>query len=808
MFSIQLSVNNPVRSESPIFGDIILSNDPQHASEFDILPTAVEDRLSDLIADNPTFLGTDELTFGAIAGTENIVSVTIDGAIYTLGYVPLAIGEFTFNPDTLDVVVRLRSPFSSNSIITYKGSNKLSSPTTSYLLPPTLRSTKLCQEIERFLHRWNIKGDITINHSFGDHSNFSFNFVACKEQLDSISQFLSNGTIITAFSNRWVIDGVATTLLQNSDEMVVTVNLKDWLASRGTPSKSPLDVRHKLKNGSTRVRSLSQFTGNVGYRGSAIAIRVPKSTTNEETTTLRELVENRAITQNGFVFYGRDGVEVRSWGNTPIHVINDLDVRDDITFQASGHGSLEDGVQLHTEYRNIQVNLDFDPDTADKKQGVTTRWVFENCQDLEDLYSPREFHGFYYKQPNPEVLRNPGINYDAGGRTKKATKITELNGTVTNERTYEAGYAFSSAEVYRVEVTPKGNYIIKFDDPSPQTHWKVVRQTNSDYTYDKDGYLKSIKITGTELTRLQQESEKLEAINFEAQAIINSSKVGGIITPDPSFQAQADAYKFDTNLPINDTTTFELEKLANYFDDTVKPSDRCQDDFVEPKFMALKTRNAESYFKKENPKNNEFFTFPPITSGRFLTEVERNTITSTTFPFKFENRTTAQNNEGEYAKNAIALGTTTQNIGKPGIHSRLDKEQDPFPMLKILNNNYDRYKNKTYYLNSPGVTSGIRTNEGSKSYPDVDDPNEVKAIAETELSIVNTQNSLTTTIDIFWRGGMEVGDRVVFQGKMWVIFGIQDSRTIELNSFNSSSFQLSLGRLLKPKLQIEDRSEC
>ena len=158
-------------------------------------------------------------------------------------------------------------------------------------------------------------------------------------------------------------------------------------------------------------------------------------------------------------------------------------------------------------------------------------------------------------------------------------------------------------------------------------------------------------------------------------------------------------------------------------------------------------------------------------------------------------------------KNSIALGKTTQNIGKPGTQTKINRTVPPPPDNSSTAGNKQKYKNKSYYLSSPGV-SGIKANEGSKGYPDVDNPSKVKAIASTELSIENTQNGTTVTIDIHWRDGIEVGDRVLFRGVLWVIFGISDNREITQGCLSSTSLQLTMGKLVVSSLAMENRDEC
>ena len=829
MFSVLLSTNHTVARNSLSASNVIVADDNYTPVGSIINLTSspnYELRTTNYELNNNT------LTFTTEPEAENLTEVYIDGDRYTLGSLSLEPGEFSFNPDTKDVVVYVRGNVRTGAIVAYEvrsqesgvRSNSSNLAPSAYSLVPT---NQICHAgIIPLFSRWNVKENVTINHAFNDHSSLSFSFVTCKSEQNIVRTQLATRTEFTAFNQRWAIASLSITLLgRSSDRMVVTVSCKDWLAPRGNPSLSLLDKPLKLKRGKVNRRTITEFTNEAGvnYRGVNFSIRVPRSTSSNDTTTVRQLLNKYAIAQHCFIFYAKDGVELRRWGETPTHVISTSEVKGDISLDLRGHGSELDGVQLHTEWRNQKLNLDFDSDATNRKSGVTVRWVFENCRDLEDLYSPKEDFGFYFKQPDPETLRSPSLNFDSGGRVKRATKITELNGTPTFEETWEAGYAFSTADTYEVELTSQGNYYLRLrTNINPETHWKEIKHTITDHIYDKDGYLIKTITTGTQLARLRQESEKLEAIILTAQALQNSQDIAGISTPDPSLTAQAEAYQFSETLPINDVTDYSLEKHRDYYPDTIKPGDECDDDFIEPKFVKFKNRLQESYIIGDHPETTEEFILPPIVTGKFFSDRDRTTITSTAFPFKFEQRQSASNIEGEFGKNAIRLGTTTQNLGKPGIHQRLDHEV--YQVNPQGARNYERYGSKNYYLHSiitnyelseeasggflrNGKSHLLITNytEGTKSYPDVDNPDEAVAIAETELSIINTQNSLTATISLHYRDDVRVGDRLIFQGKYWIVLGVSDSRTVIKNGFTSSSFELSIGRLLQPRLRLEDR---
>jgi hypothetical protein len=799
----------PSKTRSAPF--IQIGSNLSYGAKINYYPYLASDRVTTFIVDTTDILIVgNKLVLIIDKNIDNLVEIKVNGNKYTLAIDsdnPQK-GEFVFDYNSKEAVVYLYS-FTGELNIIYKASK-------SYNLDLAKINAGVCVDsLDQLLYRWNAYEDLQINYSFGSEPTFSFKFIACSDREELIKTELSNGKEVSCFGAKWVVTNLQITKSHEyTKEIAVTVQLGHFLIARGTPSTSAIDrpIKLKKKNGNSiasfRTAAEIASLSGVEYTGVDIQVRTPKSTSSEEFTTLRQILEERAVKEHKFVYYSPNGVETRSWRGTRTHVISNSDVRNDtITSNYQGHGSFLNGVKLHTEYRNLQVNLDFSED-SDRLAGVQTDWIFENCNSLAELYSAAEDMGWYLKQPDQDVLRNPGINFDVGGAfTKIATRRITVNGTTTFEQRFEAGYAFTSKQTHEIEITAQGGIIIKLDTATfPQSYWGIVRQSTSDWIFDEYGYLTSINVSGTETARLQQESEKLEAVSLYAKALANPVDDGGITVPDPSLVAQAEAYEFTRNIPISDQTRYVLGRLRDHYDDVVKPSDCEDEDFVEPKFMREMRRSREDYFIAANPKNNEQFTYPQIVSGRYLKESETISLTSTSFPEKYEVRTRKQSNEGEYFKNSRAEGQNDYREGRPGIHTRLIRDIDY--ENNDDNGNYERYKNKNYYLNSVGVDSSVRVNEGSKSYPDVDDPNQVKAIAETELSIINTQNALTTSITIDWRSGIEVGDFAIFQGKRWKIFSIQDNRKIELNRIINESLDLTLGYYLEPKLILNDENNC
>ena len=850
MFSLFQSINHYVPTNTDgnaDFGNLLLEeNTERYGSIFNFQMFAPEDNAIPVAVERDRIIEitTEKIVYEVEENVEQPIEIVIEDKIYTLTNVATPQpGEFSFDTETRQVVVSLVAPTKSTNpvIINYVdwGTNTIlskegnivynnwglggSSEEDSYIdgqgnaITQRLTKNHLCGQLSAsslsILNSFNADGTITLSRRFQQHASLVFTFNVCGDRKTEVLSRLANGTEFTAFDIRWVVMSLSIAQTSFSNNLIVSVSCSDWLASRGTPSKSPLDMRVKKKIGSKNShvanRSLREIS-KVQTKGKDISFRVPRRTSYEETISARELL-GRAVTVTAFPFYTNgEGLEIRDWKQTRTHTVSDREVRsNNVSFNYQGHGSELAGVKLHTEYRNLKVDLSFDEDAGNNNAGTTVRYVFDGCQSRKDLVNDTYYSNGTFRPPERDTLRSMSVNFDSGGRTKKETKITEVNGTITFEVIDEYGYAFTSNEVYRVQQTGTGDNKIKtmYFDPGLSTHliWKQVSRKINNYIYDEEGYLTSIRTTGWRLSRLKQETESLEVINLEGEILYDDLESLEIYNK----RQEQNSYGFDFRIPIREYTFYSLDKHADYFEGTVKPGDACNDFWVEPRFVKRMDRVGFNKRVAEDPRNEREGNdrvFPPIVTGDFLQETELTTITNTNFPFKFEKRSLSRTARGSFFRNAFSLGNVSTNNGKPGLQSRLIRTKDK--KTGSGRENYLRYRFQRYFLDSPGVTSGITTIEGSKGYPDVDDPNIVKIGAQTELSITNSQNSCTTRIDIDYRSGIEEGDFVIWRGKRWKVFGITDTFKIDNNKPISQSKILDLGLYLTPALGLENRTSC
>lgn len=641
--------------------------------------------------------------------------------------------------------------------------------------------------------------DITLSESMGEPPSLSaINFVICPEDEKRVVDSLKNGTEFAAMGHKWVIERVSTSYSPQISKMVVSIQVAHWSASRGEPSVCSLDKPVLIK----KYNSVSAIANKVRakYYGIGFEYKVKRSTGSEDATTLREMIQSRLICKKHIPFYTKDYIESFEWERSPIKAIsideivgNDGDFLE--TTAIAGNGRLENGVQLFSEYRNTKIELDREEKEDDpEKAGITTRWAFEGCSSFADMVTDSEFRGNYSVSPSSDVLRNPGVCFDNGGRVKKSIKIIELNGTITFQEDWEWGYAFTTLDVYEVVSNSEGNLKIQFTGGFSSSHWKEVAHSTTNYIYDSQGYLVKVVKSGYQLARMQQESEKLEAITLLFKAMQSPTQQGSLLVPDPSLVNQSNSYKFDKKLPVSEATNYTLHSHASYFKDAIKPSDACDKDFIPPKFVASKVRTVSTQIITKNPKNNEFYTYPDLVTGKFSIDSETTTITNRHYPYQHETRVVSQNSEGAYAKNTIATSSVSQSTGQPSVANRLDKSVRNPPSSSPRDES-------RYFINA---TEPV-TQEGSIGYPDIDDYNDVAAIARVEQSIKNTRNAYTKTFSIMFRNDLNVGDRIVFKNRLWILLAITDSRRIKKDFATSIDLSVTLGLFLNPSLRVSNR---
>ena len=770
-----------------------------YGSKIDYLAcSSLDNIVAGAIAKEDVAIANNIATFTLSNQVSNLVEVEI-GSAYSLAADKNnpQLGEFTFDYELKEVKVYL-----------VEGDSIERSPVVYRAGFTTVESKSNCLDlpVEPLLLRWNATNLKPIQFGFGSEpEGFGFEFLACVKDEASIKSALDNDTQHNCFGYSWVVNKLLIEKRELTKQLKVTVDFVYYLASHGKPSKSPLDKNIALRKSSGNNYSRSRSVGEIAtladtnYVGDAIAVRTGRSTSSNDFTTVRQLIEERAINNHGFVFYGKQGFEVRSWRHTRTHVLNKCDVINTPVFSYNGHGNYYNGVRLAEEYRNKKVSLEFEEDSKSEVEGVTEEWVFENCNSFATLYTPAQVDANgVLRSPTADILRSPGINFDNGGVFgKSGTKITRVNGIPVFEIKTEVDYAFSSDEIYEIEVTAQNNYTIKLDSfANPQDYFKEVKKTVCDWRFDSEGYLISKILTGFQLARVDQETDKLEAI----------TALGRLeTTGEAQWEAIAASYQFNKKMPILETVFYSLALHKDYYDDVVR-KDNCDDEFVDPKFMRRKRQFRQDGFISQNPRNQVNFTYPPIQSAKYVNSTTETSLVSTNSPEKYEIRETKTTSEGTYLKNSQSESSTDYRDGRPGNHTRIDLRFDF--NNPPSNSNYDRYKNQSYYINSVGVEGAGRFNEGSIGFSDVDNPSTVLAIARTQLSINNSRASLTTSVDTFWRDDVEVGDFLMYEGLRWKIFNKYfQPELLKDKKLKCKKFTLDLGFFLDSELTLSNRSQ-
>lgn len=803
MFLIKVDSNaeNNINQASGFVDFILDSNKELNGIKIDYKCYGEEDNKANFVINKDNYTVTDNiLTFTARENVNNISEVIISNVIYTLAKDAndLQPQEFYFDFKTKAVEVFLiQQPLGH---VGY----------TSSVESLTIKENCVIAPLEPILLKYSNSAKLKSKFILEKEPTFTLSIEFCEEDLPEISNYFCNGSEHTIDGYKVVVDNpqIVEPGKNSTNLYKININFIHYLASRGDPDKSAMDYPLKLvgqsispqggSNGNSYVsrRTLGDFAVRAGinYRGKDLRVRIERDTKPTAYTTFRSLLEERKRNGLGFIHFTQDGVELREWKKTRIHFINESDLIDtNITFSPGGHGTEIDGIKLSNELRNIKVNFDFDKDTSEQNQGFSQDWSLENATSVADLYIPAETGESYTLNPSNNVLRSPGNIFDYNTIKKRGTENLRFNGSIIFQRVIETGYRADSSETHLIDVND-GATKITFNNPNPQSFWKANKEYTKDWIYEgNDGYLKQKIATGTQVARVQKETEELEAALLEAELIQNPG--------DDNIRNRRDSYKFNLNLPILDVEHVTLNNHRSYFSDTKK---QALDDF-EPKFVKRKFHYRDDKVVRENPNNTEEITLPPIVTGQFFREIVETNITSSTFPQKFETRTIKQNNEGAYFRESNTESNIAYREGKPSIAPRLNTKLDY--SNGTINPNFSIYSGQNLYIHSPQLQDvELKIQEGSKKYIDIDNPEDFLEIAKIEQSIINSQNSFSATINIFWRAGIEVGDFAMFRGKFWKIFSKDDDRSFQGNyKVESDRFALGIGRYFEPELILENR---
>lgn len=690
-----------------------------------------------------------------------------------------------------------------------------------------------------FYTQWNLSGSISLSRSLKGHPSANATFWSFKGFRASIEQGLAKGKTVYLYGVGYFVDSLRITEYSSNShprgEIQIQVGLKGIHDKRGNTLRSPLDKPiniQPLAGGRDKI-TLNQLAGaaRTGYIGANIDIK----TSNTRTTTLRSEVEQRAIAVLGFPYYSNPGaVEIRTWGQTTVHFLSDADViSESIEFDLPGHCAFFEGVQLTDEYDNVVLTLD--EEGAEEQEGglVILHEGDPNPEEPPTHIAPKDNTAtggigslLNWDDPSAVNLRDPSIAFESGP-TKEWREICYWNDTVLWEKYRKWGFIFVALDVYTVAYDGDKT-VATYNKPfNLRTYWFLVEESYKTYEYDATdyNYLKRIVTKGEKKARFKQEGQALESVALRRQLMEESLKG---VTPEKEarlnkmitlYQYPGELIKEVTgfvnmgsladkraiSLPVTDTTEHVLAKLRDYYDDIRKP-EASETDWVEPKFAQRTIRSSSNYAIVPDPSSTEEEEKPPLTTGQDFLETSEIQIV---YPQKDgrktpeiyrENELTA-NAEGPGKQRVLRIGRFREMKGRPGTHARLDRSNKrPIPKPADDPNKYK------YVLTSYGSTSTPNSPEtGSVSYPGVKDPEKGRRCAECELSFKNAQSE-TCTIQVRYKANYCEGDLLSWRGKLWVIFGIDQTHDIQrrkgVSQVVCSSFTLKLGRYLRSPVQM------
>lgn len=755
-------------------------------------------------------------------GTETVTILKQGDALYKLGE------DFSFDLDNLKITI-------AKSKLVYS----LAEPIVYGAIVPTdtIKTTNICDvSLPVFLDEFNAVGTISYSRSFRSHPTANFEFYCCQSEETEVRDRLCNGTELNLFGIPLLVSSLSIVREKQNKILRVNVSLNGIYDARNTPSLSPLDepcrkreIRNDFMN-SFREVDLTQLANKVGltYLGLAVSWWQRGKISIADVTTFREEIEGRIAGFSGYAFYSNSkGVEGRKWRKQKTHLLSSCEVRSEESISINGHGLKVDDVKLTKEYDRTLLQLDF-PQLASntERNQVITRYQFENTDSLAGLQTPTLETVRGNLDPPDSVLRNMSINFDQGGFTKTVHIFKEMNGQVLEQETQVFGYQVVSTDVY-LFTEVDGIFEVNFVGTAPNVYWGLCKTTRKTFFYDDDGYLIREEMTGHQKARLKQESQQLEAIN----ALIEAAKAADQEEID-NFQRLSEHYQFSNDLPIKETIDYHLERLRDYYND-IKLQQPISD-WIEPMFLTKRERFfRESIVIDRSDYDKEKISRPAVISKTFREE-ERTIIISVDLPERFTRRKYVQNNEGEYAKNALRLINSSENIGRPGVHSRLPNRGLNRSYFTIFADN-DRYRDKKIFLYTQEPEKDINISSPQTSFSsfatlpsNVNVDNYFKNVlierdtisfsgvfnfdqailaAQTQASIINSKEAETLDLDCLFRPEFEEGDFVLYKGKKYVIFNINATISIDMGKLRCDRFSLSLGRYVDPPVyyQIRDR---
>lgn len=712
-----------------------------------------------------------------------ITSIQVDGTIYTQAPGTPSPGEYAFDPFTQQLQFY---PLTTPASLQYVG--LLAAYPTG-----TIPGDAVAPPYPGFFTEWNIDGSCSISRSLKGHPSCNLQFSTKAINESSVRSRLANGSYIVIWGVGYRVQSLDIVRLSRRLHPVgiigVRLSLQGCWAQLGSTIRSPLDKAISLPSLGTSKTNLAALAARsqVPYSGPLIEIKIPNGTPKTTTVTLRQEIESRALTALGFPYYSNpSAVEVRSYGRTAIHFLSEADIlSEEEPFNLPGHGAYWDGVKIVEELNNAVFNpADSSDDAGDERSTI--------CEGPDKPEEPsKETTDEKTGKSTPISLRN-SMAFDMGGPTKTKTCTTYLNGQPIQAKTIKYGFIYSYIDVYAITFsgnTAVATYSDWIDRTNLKRFWVKIEESTTNYIYDRHGYLERVERTGFTKVRFKTESPD----NPETVAIAKQLKEMSLSPADPNEKAKLEAqialYQYPAKfvlqsgflnnqsqeeqravkLPINDTTYYELELLSAHYDDIKVGAED-----VPPKFCRTERRRDFSYQLIDDPTSTKEEEKPPLSTGKNFEQTTERVIIRNKKPEMYKEVHSTSNQEGFFLRRTLKIADEKDVKGRPPVHSpRLERSTNEFRSGVKVDNSYK------YIYTTHGAPVGAGDPEqGSVSYPDVNDPEKARQIAQVDYSMRNAASE-SVSLKVRYRPQYNEGDLISFAGRLYVIQSLGVNFVIE-----------------------------
>jgi hypothetical protein len=628
----------------------------------------------------------------------------------------------------------------------------------------------------------------------------------------------------------FVIESYSINIYKGTSGNAIAVNLSllGEFAPRGSESAlHPLDRPITFRVGTTRITwgtILSSLTIPINinstgydkyYSGQDEIVLTPRA----------ELEAASLLSVDSLIKYSSPTITSIPSTGLGSTIINDAHILDEVSL-------IE--VKDKPKYINVELILDLEPSQVDTSLEISTRFEYENCISVVDQAVPGGT-GLILVSNIADDLKDPGNNFDNGGRTKTSRRITEKNGNPLTITEIVYGYAFVSSQLFRLPTTiadyeqmqvngGKWPLTLAPFSMGVQGYWQIVQRTITTFEYDNEGYLTSSNKTGWKLGRLKRESGEYEAANIWIDTFKKSRRTNvdpnTIDTgPPPAWKAAAreyNAYLFFNPIAytgdnpvfpnvnqvstrslfrylINESSNYYLSPLSDYYPDINTP-----DGQPVPRFVYRSSSFSNYQEVQPNPKDDPRDPGSPYTPLIAHKENKESSTTQIIIPASLsaEARSPEMYSvvdyvhavEGDHSSSSLKIGNSTQYLGRPSTHTQLPVRTTvvelPTTYLQYMENRYfiDSIEENVETPTTPtqlstGGNSRIPTPSSTVSFSGALSPDIAKRGALNSL-IRKSINTVTTRIRVpffEYYSLIEEGSKIIVSGTEYIVTSVSYS---------------------------------